>query len=135
MISDSFLFSADCEDCESFYIDECGVHGPPNFIPDTPAPVGVPDRARLTLPPGLVVRESNIPNAGLGVFNQGQTVPKRAHFGPYEGEVMDRDEAIESGYSWVVRDQMVFLNNKCFQSEKLIPKKKKFCSKCLTPLC
>ncbi|XP_031415267.2 probable histone-lysine N-methyltransferase PRDM7 [Clupea harengus] len=90
-----------CDDCESFYIDECGVHGPPNFIPDTPAPVGVPDRARLTLPPGLVVRKSNIPNAGLGVLNQGQTVPKRAHFGPYEGEVMDRDEAIESGYSWV----------------------------------
>ncbi|XP_042565441.1 histone-lysine N-methyltransferase PRDM9-like [Clupea harengus] len=90
-----------CEDCESFYIDECGVHGPPNFIPDTPAPVGVPDRARLTLPPGLVVRKSNIPNAGLGVFNQGQTVPRGAHFGPYEGEVMDRDEAIESGYSWV----------------------------------
>ncbi|XP_031430670.2 histone-lysine N-methyltransferase PRDM9-like, partial [Clupea harengus] len=90
-----------CEDCEYFYIDECGVHGPPNFIPDTPAPVGVPDRARLTLPPGLVVRKSNIPNAGLGVFNQGQTVPRGAHFGPYEGEVMDRDEAIESGYSWV----------------------------------
>lgn len=120
MISDSFLFSADCEDCESFYIDECGVHGPPNFIPDTAVPVGVPDRARLTLPPGLVVRESNIQNAGLGVFNQDQTVPKRVHFGPYEGEVMDRDEAIESGYFWVVRDEMVFLNNKCFQSEKLI---------------
>ena len=130
MISDSFLFSADCEDCESFYIDECGVHGPPNFIPDTPAPVGVPDRARLTLPPGLVVRKSNIPNAGLGVFNQGQTVPRGAHFGPYEGEVTDRDEAIESGYSWVVRDQMVFLNNICFQSKKTDSKKK-----CLTPLC
>ncbi|XP_062387724.1 histone-lysine N-methyltransferase PRDM9-like [Sardina pilchardus] len=91
-----------CEDCESFYIEECGVHGPPNFTPDTPAPVGVPDRARLTLPPGLEVRTSNIPNAGLGVFNQGQTVPRGTHFGPYEGEVTDRDEAIESGYSWVI---------------------------------
>ncbi|XP_062376275.1 histone-lysine N-methyltransferase PRDM9 [Sardina pilchardus] len=91
-----------CEDCESFYIDECGVHGPPNLIPDTPAPVGVPDRARLTLPPGLEVRTSNIPHAGLGVFNQGQAVPTGAHFGPYEGEVTDKDEAIESGYSWVI---------------------------------
>ncbi|XP_041960178.1 histone-lysine N-methyltransferase PRDM9-like [Alosa sapidissima] len=91
-----------CEDCESFYIEECGVHGPPHFIPDTQAPVGVPDRARLTLPPELEVRTSNIPNAGLGVFNQGQTVPKGAHFGPYEGDVADRDEAIESGYSWVI---------------------------------
>ncbi|XP_041921254.1 histone-lysine N-methyltransferase PRDM9-like isoform X2 [Alosa sapidissima] len=91
-----------CEDCESFYIDECGVHGPPNFTPDTPAPVGVPDRARLTLPPGLEVRTSNIPNAGLGVFNQGHAVPRGAHFGPYDGEVIGRDEAVESGYSWVI---------------------------------
>ena len=51
-----------------------------------------------------MVRKSNIPKAGLGVFNQGQTVPRGAHFGPYEGEVTDRDKAIESGYSWVVSE-------------------------------
>lgn len=69
--------------------DKCRVHCPPNFITDTPAHVRVPDRAKLTLPPELVVRKSHIPNAGLGVFNEGQTVPRGAHFGPYEGEVTD----------------------------------------------
>ncbi|XP_063049327.1 histone-lysine N-methyltransferase PRDM9-like isoform X1 [Engraulis encrasicolus] len=91
-----------CEDCEDFFIEECWIHGPPIFIPDTPAPVGVPDRARLTLPPGLQVSKSHIPNAGLGVFNRGQEIARGTHFGPYEGQVMDKDQAIESGYSWMI---------------------------------
>ncbi|XP_063070839.1 histone-lysine N-methyltransferase PRDM9-like [Engraulis encrasicolus] len=91
-----------CEDCEDFFIEECWIHGPPIFIPDTPAPVGVPDRARLTLPPGLEVNKSHIPNAGLGVFNRGQEIARGTHFGPYEGQVMDKEQAIESGYSWVI---------------------------------
>ncbi|XP_072570012.1 uncharacterized protein [Paramormyrops kingsleyae] len=64
--------------------------------------MGVPGRALLTLPPGLEVRSSSIPGAGQGVFNQGQTVPRGVHYGPYEGEVTDREQAIDSGYSWVV---------------------------------
>ena len=86
-----------------FFIEECNLHGAPLFVPDTPAALGLTDRARLTLPPGLEVRRSNIPRAGLGVFHCGGVVAKGTHYGPYEGEVKEEEEAIESGYSWVVR--------------------------------
>ncbi|XP_062861786.1 histone-lysine N-methyltransferase PRDM9-like, partial [Trichomycterus rosablanca] len=91
-----------CEQCRSFFINKCEVHGPPLFIPDPPVPMGVMDRARQTLPPGVEVRESGIPNAGLGVFNKGETVPVGAHFGPYQGELVDGEEAVNSEYSWVI---------------------------------
>ncbi|XP_062862116.1 histone-lysine N-methyltransferase PRDM9-like [Trichomycterus rosablanca] len=91
-----------CEICKSFFLNECEVHGPPLFIPDTTIPMGVSDRARQTLPPDLQVRESGIPDAGLGVFNKGDTVPVSAHFGPYQGELVEKGEAMKSSYSWVI---------------------------------
>ncbi|KAF5894029.1 histone-lysine N-methyltransferase PRDM9-like, partial [Clarias magur] len=91
-----------CDICKSVFFNKCEVHGPPLFIPDTPVPLGVSDRARLTLPPGLEIQKSGIPDAGLGVFNKGETVPVGAHFGPYQGELVDREEAMNSGYSWVI---------------------------------
>ncbi|KAM6949148.1 histone-lysine N-methyltransferase PRDM9-like [Aplochiton taeniatus] len=98
-LDDHYLY---CDECKTFYIEECDVHGPPLFIPDTHVPLGVGDRARQTLPPGLQVKPSGIAGAGLGVFNCGDSaVAQGVHYGPYEGEVMDKDEAIESGYSWV----------------------------------
>ncbi|KAL0968874.1 hypothetical protein UPYG_G00273030 [Umbra pygmaea] len=99
LTDDHFLY---CEGCRCFLIEGCEVHGTPLFIPDIPTPLGVPDRARLTLPPGLEVRTSGIPEAGLGVFNQGNTVAPGTHYGPYEGEMTDKDQAMESGYSWVI---------------------------------
>lgn len=92
----------DCEECNSFFINMCEVHGAPVFISDTPVPMGVPDRARQTLPPGLEVRKSDISGAFLGVFNKGETVPVGSHFGPYQGDLVDREDAMKSGYSWVV---------------------------------
>ncbi|KAG7316234.1 hypothetical protein KOW79_019775 [Hemibagrus wyckioides] len=91
-----------CEDCRSFYINKCEVHGPALFIRDAPIPMGVTDQARQSLPPCLEVRQSGIPDAGLGVFNKGETVPVGAHFGPYQGDLVDREEAMKSGYSWVI---------------------------------
>ncbi|GAA6091971.1 probable histone-lysine N-methyltransferase PRDM7, partial [Tachysurus ichikawai] len=38
----------------------------------------------------------------LGVFNKGETIPLGAHFGPYEGDLVDKEEAMNSDYSWVV---------------------------------
>lgn len=64
--------------------------------------MGITDRARQTLPPGLDVGKSDVPDAGLGVFNKGETISLGAHFGPCEGDQVDREEAMNSGYSWVV---------------------------------
>ncbi|XP_060782179.1 histone-lysine N-methyltransferase PRDM9-like [Neoarius graeffei] len=91
-----------CEYCKVFFINKCEVHGPALFIPDTPVPLGVADRARQTLPSGLEIRESSIAHAGVGVFNEGGTVPVGAHFGPYQGDLVDGEEAKNSGYSWVI---------------------------------
>ncbi|KAI5090231.1 zinc finger protein 595-like isoform X7 [Silurus meridionalis] len=93
---------SDCEECRCFFVNKCEVHGPALFIPDTPVPMGVADRARRTLPSGLEIRKSDVPDAGLGVFNNGDTVPVGAHFGPYQGDPVDREEAMNSGYSWVI---------------------------------
>ncbi|KAJ8281444.1 hypothetical protein GJAV_G00067780 [Gymnothorax javanicus] len=91
-----------CEECQTFFTDECEVHGPPSFVLDAPVPMGTPDRARLTLPPHLEVRTSGIPGAGLGVFNLDQTVRRGVHYGPYEGELAEKDVAMDSGYSWMI---------------------------------
>ncbi|KAF5889434.1 histone-lysine N-methyltransferase PRDM9-like, partial [Clarias magur] len=91
-----------CEVCKSFFFNKCEAHGPPVFIPDNPVPMGVPDRARQTLPSELEIQQSSIPDAGPGVFNKGETVPVGAHFGPYQGELVTREEAMASEYSWVI---------------------------------
>ncbi|XP_060788579.1 histone-lysine N-methyltransferase PRDM9-like [Neoarius graeffei] len=105
-----------CEHCRSFFTNECNVHGPAVFVPDTPVPMGVADRAIQTLPQGLEVRESSIPEAGLGVFNKGEIIPVGVHFGPYEGDLVDKEEAMNSNYSWVIY--------KYNQSEEYIDAKK-----------
>ncbi|KAK3506639.1 hypothetical protein QTP70_011245 [Hemibagrus guttatus] len=80
------------------------VHGLDLFIPDTPVPMGVTDRARRTLPSGLEIQKSSIPDAGLGVFNKGETVPVGAHFGPFKGDLVEKEEAMNSGYFWVTNE-------------------------------
>lgn len=92
----------DCEDCRSFFISECEVHGPALFIQDTLVPLGVSDRAKQTLPLSLEILKSSISDSGLGVFNKGDTLPVGVHFGPYEGDLVDREEAMNSVFSWVV---------------------------------
>ncbi|XP_078389666.1 histone-lysine N-methyltransferase PRDM9-like isoform X2 [Cetorhinus maximus] len=64
LCDDDYLF---CEDCETFFIEECPVHGPPVFIKDTVVEFSGPDRACLTLPEGLSIVSSKIRNAGFGV--------------------------------------------------------------------
>uniref|UniRef100_H0WTT8 SET domain-containing protein n=1 Tax=Otolemur garnettii TaxID=30611 RepID=H0WTT8_OTOGA len=58
------------------------------------------NRATLTLPPGLSVRESGIPEAGYGAWNEACELPLGLHFGPYEGKVTEDEEAARSGYAW-----------------------------------
>ncbi|XP_067874902.1 histone-lysine N-methyltransferase PRDM9-like [Heterodontus francisci] len=99
LCDDDYLF---CEDCKTFFIEECPVHGPPVFIEDTVIEFSRPDRARLTLPEGLSIATSKIRKAGLGVWNEGKVIPKGVHFGPYEGVTSNEEAAAVSGYSWVI---------------------------------
>ncbi|XP_032891443.1 probable histone-lysine N-methyltransferase PRDM7 [Amblyraja radiata] len=99
----NFAFSVSvCEACENFFTEECPVHGPPVFMKDTVVDSNHPDRARLTLPESLSIATSKIRKAGLGVWNEGKVIPRGVHFGPYEGEVSNEEEAVVSGYSWMI---------------------------------
>uniref|UniRef100_A0A8C1DAH4 PR domain containing 9 n=1 Tax=Cyprinus carpio carpio TaxID=630221 RepID=A0A8C1DAH4_CYPCA len=97
-----------CEMCHQHFIDQCEVHGPPLFTRDSTAAMGIPQRALLTLPQGLVIGRSSISNAGLGVFNQGETVPLGMHFGPFDGEVTSQEKALDSAFSWVIYRALLF---------------------------
>ncbi|CAN0242226.1 unnamed protein product [Lampetra planeri] len=94
---DDFFF---CELCRDFYLGECSVHGPPEFIADAAVAPGVANRARLSLPQGLTVGASSIAGAGLGVWSNRKKLPKGVMFGPYQGEVSEENPVSE--YCWLI---------------------------------
>ncbi|CAL8377674.1 unnamed protein product, partial [Gadus morhua 'NCC'] len=97
---DDYFF---CDECRTFFREECEVHGPILFMADRPVAVGEKDRAKKTLPAGFEIRDPGIPGAGLGVFYCGDGgIPIGTHFGPYEGHRTDEEGALESGYSWEI---------------------------------
>ncbi|KAM9683378.1 histone-lysine N-methyltransferase PRDM7-like [Dama dama] len=96
---DDYLY---CEECQNFFIDSCAAHGPPSFVKDCAVEKGHANRSALTLPPGLSIRLSGIPDAGLGVWNEASDLPLGLHFGPYEGKITDNEEAAKSGYAWQI---------------------------------
>ncbi|KAM5303495.1 histone-lysine N-methyltransferase PRDM9-like isoform 2-T3 [Glossophaga mutica] len=96
---DDYLY---CEKCQNFFIDSCAVHGPPTFVKDSAVDKGHPHRSALTLPPGLRIGPSGIPEAGLGVWNEAADLPVGLHFGPYEGHITEDEEAAKSRYSWLI---------------------------------
>ncbi|XP_053524346.1 histone-lysine N-methyltransferase PRDM7-like isoform X6 [Artibeus jamaicensis] len=96
---DDYLY---CENCQNFFIDSCAVHGPPAFVKDSAVDKGHPHRSALTLPPGLRIGPSSIPEAGLGVWNEAADLPVGLHFGPYEGHITEDEEAAKSRYSWLI---------------------------------
>uniref|UniRef100_A0A5F4VQS5 PR/SET domain 9 n=1 Tax=Callithrix jacchus TaxID=9483 RepID=A0A5F4VQS5_CALJA len=96
---DDYLY---CEICQNFFIDSCAAHGPPTFVKDSAVDKGHPNHAALSLPPGLRIGPSGIPQAGLGVWNEASDLPLGLHFGPYEGRVTEDEEAASSGYSWLI---------------------------------
>ena len=58
---------------------------------------GHANHAALTLPPGISIRPSGLPEAGLGVWNVVSDLPLSLHFGPYEVQITDDAEAAKSG--------------------------------------
>ncbi|KAK3100301.1 hypothetical protein FSP39_017857 [Pinctada imbricata] len=98
------MVSVVCEDCNREHEGDCPLHGPYVIVNDTMVPADCLDNERplQSLPAGLVVRSSGIPNAGLGVWAI-DTIPVRTRFGPYLGDItQDADEAHSTGYSWQI---------------------------------
>ncbi|EPQ19433.1 Histone-lysine N-methyltransferase PRDM9 [Myotis brandtii] len=93
---DDYLY---CEKCQNFFIDCCAVHGPPTFVKDSAVDKGHANRSALTLPPGLRIRPSGIPAAGLGVWNEECDLLVGLHFGPYEGQITEDKDTASNGYS------------------------------------
>uniref|UniRef100_A0A1A8FUZ7 PR domain containing 9 n=1 Tax=Nothobranchius korthausae TaxID=1143690 RepID=A0A1A8FUZ7_9TELE len=93
-----------CEECLMLFQDQSHPDDVncPSFVLDFQTSLGVPQRALLTLPFGLMIGRSSIPGAGVGVINQGQTVSPGMHFGPYEGEITTRENAMTSDFSWEI---------------------------------
>ena len=77
-------------------------------IEDTAVPTKCKNRAKLSLPPGLVVKDAGIPGAGQGVWAE-KFFPKGVRFGPYGGEIVDEEVGRESGYAWEVNKDFVWI--------------------------
>ena len=97
-------YSLVCEECEDFYYGDCPVHG--SLLPLADKTDGYSDtnKSQASLPDGLEIRESNIPDAGLGVFAM-QPFECGIRFGPYQGKKMRCDIPkvdFDTSYMWEV---------------------------------
>ncbi|ELR60166.1 hypothetical protein M91_08535, partial [Bos mutus] len=99
--SSPLLLPPDCEKCQNF-IKSCAVHGLPTFVKDCAVEKWHVNRLALSLPAGLSIRPSGIPEAVLGVWNEVSDLPLGLHFGSYKGQIIDDEEAANSGYSWLI---------------------------------
>ena len=62
------------------------------FLKDNPVGKGHPSRALHSVPTGLRIGPSSIPEAWLGVFNEASYLPLALQFRPFEGKIIEVEE-------------------------------------------
>jgi hypothetical protein len=63
--------------------------------------MGQKDRALLTTPPGMSIRNSSNPNAGLGAWTD-VFIPGKTILGYYGGKIVPAATVEDGSYAWVV---------------------------------
>ena len=82
--------------------EEIECPGPTTKMLVNDIPWGVPGRAYLSLPDGLLIARSKIPNAGLGIIST-TFIRRSTWLGEYEGEIVPVKDADDiSLYTWTV---------------------------------
>ena len=92
-----------CEECADFFHGDCATHGALLPMADKSNLEGS-EKSLATLPDGLEIKTSKIPNAGLGVFALNK-LKSGSRFGPYQGKKVRPDiprDEIDTSYMWEV---------------------------------
>ncbi|XP_047143557.1 histone-lysine N-methyltransferase PRDM9 isoform X1 [Hydra vulgaris] len=98
---DHYLF---CESCSEFFYGDCPEHGSLLPLADKTVNYDEVQRSVATLPDGMVIKESLIPHAGLGVFAI-ENFDVGVRFGPYQGKKIRPDipkEDLDTSYMWEI---------------------------------
>ena len=93
-----------CGKCNLFYEGDCPKHTNIKPYADSATTSTVTNKALASVPEGMVVKESTIPNAGLGVFAT-QGFPIGSTFGPYSGDKIKGNvpkSGLDTSYMWEV---------------------------------
>ncbi|XP_048775965.2 PR domain zinc finger protein 4-like [Ostrea edulis] len=72
-----------------------------NALPDIKVPMGQKDRALMTTPPGMSIKKSSIPNAGLGVWTD-VFIPAKTILGYCAGRVVPAATVKDRSYAWTI---------------------------------
>ena len=108
----------DCEECGQINRGDCPVHGPLTPLDETAGRDEESSKfTSMFVPKQLTLKESAIPNAGVGVFAK-EFIPNGVRCGPYQGSAVPKDEVssgVDTAYMWEVRS--LFNRTACMHSQ------------------